>query len=198
MRTLRPLLLVPALAQLVAAAAVTAQATTAPAAPAAAEASRAAFTRVELRPTQGGKALPYTIEIPTGWQVRQVEGIPGLWLGPADATPPSDPRLVWVRGSRVSMAKPEELAATIRTNDAKAADWAAPRLEVREVGGMRGILVRMDSGEGEQARSSLTLKLPFTGQAIDFVASAPRAEFERRLPLYERMLLSVRSVSAAP
>ena len=69
---------------------------------------------------------------------------------------------------------------------------------MREVGGLRGILVRMDSGEGGEARSSLTLKLPFTGQAIDFVASAPRAEFERRLPLYERILLSVRFVGAAP
>ena len=197
MRTLRPFLLLPALAPFVAGSAVTAQATTAAATPAAAEA-QPAFTRVELKPPQGAKALPYTIEIPTGWQVRQVEGFPGLWLGPADATPPSDPRLVWVRGSRVSMAKPDELAATIRANDAKAADWAAPRLEVREVGGLRGILVRMDSGEGEEARSSLTLKLPFTGQAIDFVASAPRAEFERRLPLYERMLLSVRFVGAAP
>ena len=195
MRTLRPLLLLTVLAPLVAASAVAAQA--AAATPAAAEA-QAAFTRVELRPPQGGKALPYTIEIPTGWQVRQAEGIPGLWLGPADATPPSDPRLVWVRGSRVSMAKPDEVAATIRANDAKAADWAAPRLEVREVGGLRGILVRMDSGEGGEARSSLTLKLPFTGQAIDFVASAPRAEFERRLPLYERILLSVRFVGAAP
>lgn len=195
MRTLRPLLLLPVLAPFLAGSAATAQA--AAATPAAAEA-QAAFTRVELRPPQGGKALPYTIEIPTGWQVRQAEGIPGLWLGPADATPPSDPRLVWVRGSRVSMAKPDEVAATIRANDAKAADWAAPRLEVREVGGLRGILVRMDSGEGGEARSSLTLKLPFTGQAIDFVASAPRAEFERRLPLYERILLSVRFVGAAP
>lgn len=197
MRTLRPLLLLPALAPFVVSSAVVAQATTAAATPAAAE-TQAAFTRVELRPSQGGKALPYTIEIPTGWQVRQVEGFPGLWLGPADAKPPEDPRLVWVRGSRVSMAKPDEVASTIRANDEKAADWAAPRLEVREVGGLRGILVRMDSGEGAEARSSLTLKLPFTGQAIDFTAGAPRAEFERRLALYERILLSVRFVGAAP
>jgi hypothetical protein len=191
--SIRPLfLLLPLVATLVAPSAVVSQA-----APSAAPvATSTAFTRVELRPVQGGKALPYTIEIPTGWQVRQVEGFPGLFLGPADAKPPEDPRLVWVRGSRVSMAKPDEVASTIRANDAKAADWAAPRLEVREVGGLRGILVRMDSGEGEQATSSLTLKLPFTGQAIDFMAKAPRAEFERRLPLYERILLSVRFVGA--
>ena len=98
MRTLRPLLLLPALAPFVVSSAVVAQATTAAATPAAAE-TQAAFTRVELRPSQGGKALPYTIEIPTGWQVRQVEGFPGLWHGPADANPPEDPRLVGVRGS---------------------------------------------------------------------------------------------------
>ena len=161
--------------------------------PAAAE---AAFRRVDLK-SQQGQALPYTIEIPQEWQVRQVEGYPGLWLGPADAKPPEDPRMVWVRGSRVSMARPDEVVASIRTNDEKAADWSAPRVEVREVGALRGVLIRMDSGEGDVARSTLTLKMPFADSAIDFIASAPRAEFERRLALYERILLSVQFVGSA-
>jgi hypothetical protein len=161
------------------------------AAPAASPAAETAFHRVELKSAQG-QALPYTIEVPEGWQVRQVEGFPGLWLGPADATPPQDPRLVWVRGSRVSLAEPEAVVASIRANDEAQAAWSAPRVEIHEVGGLRGILVRMDTGEGEEARSSLTLKVPFTDSALDFMASAPRAEFERRLPLYERILLSVR------
>ena len=192
MRSLRPFALAAALGAAVAGA-VAAQAQ----APAASPAAELAFTRVELA-SREGQALPYTIEIPAGWQVRQVEGFPGLWLGPAEATPPNDPRLVWVRGSRASMAKPEEVAANIRAGDEKATEWSAPRVEVREVGGLRGILIRMDSGEGEAARSTLTLRMPFAGQAIDFMASAPRAEFETRLPLYERILLSVRFVGATP
>lgn len=153
------------------------------------------FERIELRPREGAP-LPYTLEVPKGWRARQVEGYPGLWLGPEGAEPPEDPRLVWVRGSKVSLAEPEKVVAAIRANDEKQAEWSASRLEVREVGGVRGVLVRMDSGEGESARSTLTLKLPLAGAAADLVVSAPRAEFERRLPLYERILLSVRFVGA--
>lgn len=156
------------------------------------------FHRVELRPSQGqGTPLPYTIEVPQDWQVLQVDGYPGLWIGPAGAKPPQDPRLIWVRGSQVSLAKPEEVVANIKANDAAQPEWSAPRVEVKEVGGVRGVLVRMDLGEGDKARSSLTLKLPLASLAVDFVASADRAEFERRLPLYERILLSVRPVAAA-
>lgn len=150
------------------------------------------FHRVELRPAKGGKALPYTIEIPTDWQVRQVEGYPGLWLGPADAKPPEDPRLIWVRGSSVSLADPEKVVANIKQNDAASADWSAPRVEVRTVGGVRGVLVQMDSGAGDKARSSLILKLPLADLAADFVASASRSEFPKMLPTYEKILLSVR------
>ncbi|HEX9941801.1 MAG TPA: hypothetical protein VGG03_07280 [Thermoanaerobaculia bacterium] len=155
-----------------------------------------AFHRVELKPAQGA-GLPYTIEVPQGWQARQVEGYPGLWIGPADAAPPQDPRLIWVRGSQISLADPDEVAANIKANDEANPQWSAPRVEVREVGGVRGLLVRMDSGEGEGARSSLTLKLPLENLAVDFVASAGRAEFEKRLPTYERILLSVRPARAA-
>jgi hypothetical protein len=157
-----------------------------------------AFHRVELKPAAGqGVPLPYTIEVPQDWQVRQVDGYPGLWIGPADAQPPSDPRLIWVRGSQVSLAKPEEVVANIKANDAAQTGWSAPRVEVKEIGSLRGVLVRMDSGEGDAVRSSLTLKVPLTAtQAIDFVASAGRAEFEQRLPLYERILLSVRPSGA--
>ena len=65
-----------------------------------------------------------------------------------------------MRGSQVSLAEPEKVVANIKANDAKDADWSAPRVEVREVGGVRGVLVQMDSGEGDKARSTLTLKLP--------------------------------------
>jgi hypothetical protein len=157
-----------------------------------------AFHRVELKPTRSqGQPLPYTLEVPAGWEVREVEGYPGLWIGPADAKPPQDPRLIWVHGSKVSMAEPEKLVANIKASDAEKAEWSAPRVEVKEVGGVRGLLVQMDAGEGDQARSNLTLKMPLQNLAIDFVATASRAEFQKNLPLYERILLSVRPVETA-
>jgi hypothetical protein len=164
--------------------------------PAKAPAAAEAFHRVELKGPDGS-TLPYTIEVPQDWQVQRVEKIPGLFVGPADAKLPEDPRLVWVRGSTTSLADPEKVAAAIRESDQTQAGWSAPRVEVREVGGIRGVLVRMDSGEGQEARSTLALKLPLEKLGIDFLVSAPRAEFETRLPLYERILLSVRSTATA-
>ena len=165
----------------------------------AAGASEAAYRRVELKPTQGeGQALPYTVEIPADWQVRQETGYPGLWLGPADAKPPQSPKLIYVRGSLVSLADPEKVAATIRANDAEEEAWSASRIEVMDLGGVRGVLVRMDSGEGDQARSTLALKLPLDKAGVDFMASASRGEFEKMLPTYEKVLLSVRPVAPAP
>src|SRR5947199_7400564 len=143
------------------------------------------FHRVELKGATG-QALPYTIEVPAGWEPRQVAGIPGLWVGPADAKPPEDPRLIWVRGTLVSFAEPDKLAATIRANDAADPKWSAPRVEVKEVGGVRGLLVQMEIGEGDKARSSLILKLPLDKVSLDITASASRAEFLKQLPLYER------------
>ena len=161
--------------------------------------SGTAYRRVELKPTQGdGKPLPYTVEIPTDWQVRQEQGYPGLWLGPAGARPPESPDLIYVRGSLVSLEDPEKVAASIRANDAKEGAWSAPRVEVKDMGGVRGVLVRMDSGEGDKARSTLALKLPLGKNGVDFMASASRADFEKLLPVYEKVLLSVRPAAPAP
>jgi hypothetical protein len=161
-----------------------------------ATAPAAAFHRVELKAAQGAP-LPYTLEVPRDWEVRQVAGYPGLWIGPADAKPPEDPRLIWVRGSRIDLAEPEKVVANIKTNDVQHPEWSAPRVEAREVGGVRCVLVQMDSGEGDKARSSLTLKVPFQKVSVDFVASAPRAEFPKMLPTYEKVLLSMRPAAAA-
>jgi len=146
--------------------------------------------RIEL-PGAPGKPFPYTVELPAGWQMRQVEGIPGVWLGPADAKPPEDPRLIYVRISPNSLANPEQTVANIRAADEKQ-PWSAPQVDVKEVGGVRGVLVRMDSGEGDKARSTLVLKLPLEGGGVDFLGSAPRAEFEKLRPVYEKVLFSVR------
>lgn len=156
-----------------------------------------AYSRVALK-NSSGSALPYTIELPDGWGVREDKDYPGLWLGPADAKIPSDPRLVWVRGSRTSLVNPQETVAQIRAGDEKEPSWSASRLEVKEVGGIKGVLVRMDSGEGVEARSTLVLKMPFYSTALDFLASGSRAEFERMLPVYEQILFSVRPATAPP
>ena len=153
------------------------------------------FHRVDLKPAQG-QALPYTIEVPADWSVRQIATAPGLWLGPADAAPPNDPRLVWVRGSGVSLADPAAVVANIRQNAAAQKGWTAPLAEVREVGGVKGVLVRMDSGEGAAARSTLTLKLPLEKAAVDFVCQGERKSFEQNLARCERVLLSVRPAAA--
>ncbi|HEY3568165.1 MAG TPA: hypothetical protein VGP73_09555 [Thermoanaerobaculia bacterium] len=158
------------------------------------------FHRIELKPTGAkveGKPLPYTIEVPRDWQARQVAGLPGLWIGPADAKPPEDPRLIWVRGSQVPLVEPEKVVANIKTNDEKDPSWSAPRAEVREVGGVRGVLVETLTGEKDKARGTLTLKVPLANVSLDFIGSSPAAELPKMLPLYERILLSVRPVEAA-
>ncbi len=155
------------------------------------------YNRVVVGP-QSGAPLPYTIEVPQGWQVVQAREVPGLFMGPPGAIPPNDPSLLYVRGSEVSLANPAQVAETIRENDAKDPKWSASRIEVKDLGGVKGLLVRMDSGEGEKARSTLVLKLPLGTKGVDFLCQAPRAQFEKNLPQYERLLLSVRAVPGSP
>lgn len=158
------------------------------------------FHRIELKPSDPkvqGKPLPYTIEVPKDWEARQVADYPGLWIGPADAKPPEDPRLIWVRGSQVSLAEPDKIVANVKANDEKDPAWSAPRVEVKELGGMRGVLIQTLSGEGDKARGSLTLKVPLANVSLDFIGSAPAAELPKMLPLYEKILLSVRPVETA-
>ncbi len=158
------------------------------------------FHRIELKPTAAkaqGQPLPYTIEVPKDWESRQVADYPGLWIGPADAKPPEDPRLIWVRGSQVSLAEPDKVVANIKANDEKDAKWSAPRVEVKEIGGVRGVLIQTLTGEKDKARGSLTLKMPLANVSLDFIGSAPEAELPKMLPLYEKILLSVRPVETA-
>jgi hypothetical protein len=147
--------------------------------------------RVPL-PGPDGKAFPYTIEIPAGWQVLFSKSVAGVFVGPASALEPEkDERMIYVRVSSVSLIDPEAVVANIKKSDAADDTWAAPLVEVREIGGVRGVMVRMDSGSGAEARSTLVLKLPVGQTSVDFMASAPRADFERLLPGYQRIILSV-------
>lgn len=151
--------------------------------------------RVEL-PGAEGKPFPYTIEIPHDWQVRQVKGIPGVWLGPSGAEPPNDARLIYVRMSTVSLAEPQKVVASIQQSDTADAKWSAPLVEVRDVGGVKGVWVRMESGEGDKARSTLTLKLPVGVGSVDFISSAPRGDFEKLKTAAEKILLTVRPLKS--
>ena len=147
--------------------------------------------RVPL-PGPDGKTFPYTVEIPAGWQVLFSKSVAGVFVGPASALEPEkDERMIYVRVSSVSLIDPEAVVANIKKSDAADDTWAAPLVEVREIGGVRGVMVRMDSGSGAEARSTLVLKMPLGQTSVDFMASAPRAEFERLLPGYQRIILSV-------
>jgi hypothetical protein len=147
--------------------------------------------RVPL-PGPDSKAFPYTIEIPAGWQVLFSKSVAGVFVGPASALEPEkDVRMIYVRVSSVSLLDPDAVVANIKKSDAADDTWSAPLVEVREIGGVRGVLVRMDSGSGAEARSTLVLKMPLGQTSVDFMASAPRAEFERLLPGYQRVILSV-------
>jgi hypothetical protein len=188
---------IPTVLTLLVAALATLPATAATAAPPSGK--DAAVHRVELKGPQGAP-LPYTIEVPADWQVRPVTGFPGLWIGPADAKPPEDPRLIWVHGSQVALADPAQIVANIKANDAQHPEWSAPRAEVRDLGGVKGVLWQLDSGTGDKARSVLTLKMPLqaTKMFVDFSASAAPADFAKLQPTYEKILLSVRPVAAPP
>ncbi|HBL26916.1 MAG TPA: hypothetical protein DD490_08790, partial [Acidobacteria bacterium] len=143
-----------------------------------------------------GKPFPYTVAVRAGWKIHQVKDVPGVFLGPADAAAPNDPRLVYVRLSPTPMTDPQKTAENIRAADA-AQPWAAPFVEPREVNGIPAVLLRMDSGEGDQARSTLVLKLPAEKGGVDLLGSAPRAEFAKLLPVFQKVLFSVRRAGEA-
>lgn len=149
-----------------------------------------ALRRIDV-PGPEGKPFPYSIEIPADWQVQSSKNVPGVFLGPpAPAGPENDPHLIYVRVSPASVLDPDAVVANIKKS--AGTDWSAPLVEVREIGGVRGVLVRMDSGTADQARSTLVLKMPLGKTSLDFMVSGPRAEFERQLPDYQRVILSVR------
>lgn len=167
------------------------QAAPAPEAPAAPAPTPKAtgYHRVALGPLTS--PLPYTVEIPDGWEARRETSAPGVWLAPPGAKPGEDPRLVYVRLSPSSLADVRQTVANIRKSDAADASWAAPEVSIKEVNGVTGVLVRLDRGEGSEARSTLIWKLPWAPHSIDFTASAPRAEFDRLRPSWERIFFSI-------
>jgi hypothetical protein len=165
-----------------------------PTAPSAPAAGTAGAARRVILPGADGKPTSYSIEIPATWEIVHVKDLPGVFLGPPGmSAPESDPRAIYVRPSPASLAKPEEVVANIKRSDAADDRWTAPLVEVREVGGVRAVLVRMDSGAGFTAHSTLVLKLPLGPSSLDLMASAPAPEFERQLSSYQRIMFSVQA-----
>jgi hypothetical protein len=194
LRTAFPLLLAAAL-PLAAQVSVTPVAPAKPAAPPAKPGAAASdVRRIVVAPSKGGAPLPYSIEVPTAWIVRQADGLPGLFIGPADAKPPDDPRLIWIRGSQVPLSNPYQVVESIKANDPAKSGWSAPRVEIKNLGGISAVLVRVDAGTGDKVRSSLILKLPLADRSADFVMTADKVQFETQEPAYETMFLSVRPV----
>ena len=151
----------------------------------------AVYQRVEIPSPDPQHPFPYTLEIPPEWKVQTGPEFPAAWLAPEGVDPRSASRLVYVRISPVALSDPEAVATNIRANDEKSADWKAPVVEVREVGGVRGLLVEMVRGEGTGAMTSLTLKLPVGEGSADFIGTAPTSEFAAVRPLVERILFSI-------
>lgn len=147
--------------------------------------------RLEL-PGGPGAPFPYTIDVPKGWTARQVLNDPGLWIGPADATPNKDPRFVYVRISTVGLTEPAKTAAAIRENDARDDKWKALAVEVREAQGTSGVWVEIERGEGDAKRQSLTYKLPLPKTSVDFVFTATVADFAKYRAEFEGYLKSIR------
>jgi hypothetical protein len=159
------------------------------------------FERVELPPAPGQEAFPYTLDVPEGWRVQTESDTRGLWIGPPGTNPRDHHRLVYARFSPVSLADPAAVAASIEANAAEAPDWRAPVVEVRDFGGVAGVWVQMERGEGAEGRTTLVVKLPLGDTSVDFLATAGGDELGELRPLFERILLSLRPVAggqAAP
>jgi|HubBroStandDraft_3_1064219.scaffolds.fasta_scaffold77023_2 hypothetical protein len=166
-------------------------AATAPAPP---PAAASGYHRVEL-PGAADKKFPYTVEVPQGWTVHEIKDTPALlWLGPEGGNPASesDANLVLVRLSPAELGKPEDVVAKLKQQVPADGSWTAPVVEVREVGGVRGVWVQMNTASGAATRKTLILKLPLPRTSVDFIARAAGETFDKMRPEYERILLSVR------
>ncbi|HEX5757944.1 MAG TPA: hypothetical protein VF121_02015 [Thermoanaerobaculia bacterium] len=149
-------------------------------------------------PAVDGRTIPYVVVVPRDWDVRQVPGGgPGLWIGRPGARPEAEPELLHVLPSAQPFGDPQQVVAAIRAADQAAAAWSAPLVEVREVAGTRGVLMRMETGEGAAARTVLALRLPAGEGSVDFLLSARRADFARLEPLFTTVLTSLRRAEAA-
>lgn len=150
--------------------------------------------RVNLPSLSTVEDFPYTIEIPADWTVRREVPQPGIYLGPPTVDPQQYPEMIFVRWSRVDLAKPDATVANIKANDTKNDDWSAPEVSVVDVGEHKGVWVLMQypAKNDTPARTTVTLKVPIQGASIDIIGSANTAKFPELKAHFEKILRSVR------
>lgn len=150
--------------------------------------------RVDLPSLSTVEDYPYTIEIPADWTVRREVPEAGVYLGPPTVDPKQYPEMVFVRWSRVDLAKPEVTVANIKATDTKADDWTASEVTVVEVGDRQALWVVMQYAAKNEvpARTTMTLKVPHQGASIDIIGAAPTTKFPELKAHFEKILRSVR------
>lgn len=146
------------------------------------------------------EALPFTVELPQGWEVRPWLNDQWLLISPPGEMPgevgkPANPRALIVRHSIVDIRNPEAIIANIRANVAQDKSLKMDLIEVREVAGVRGIVSQIEGGEGDARRITYSLKIPLEDKSLDITVSCPTGAFSEYRPLYERIFSSLKKAS---
>jgi len=169
----------------------------APARQADAQPEGAAHQRIPVPSLAGEENHPFTIEIPSTWEVRRDLPAPGVFLGPPEGDPDSHPEMVLVHESEVPLGEPEAVLTNIRAN-AETRSWALLEAEVRDFGGVLGLWIvrKLPPAGAHGERVNVAVKLPLGGKSLDLMATVPMAEYEALSAQLERMLQSVRPAGA--
>jgi hypothetical protein len=141
------------------------------------------FQRVAVAGTS--LSYPYTVEIPSDWQVHQVEvPKPTLLLAPPAVMHPNQSDIIGVVACLQSLANPDQVIANVKRT-LKGVRTAV----VKEIDGVRGVLAEWDEGDGATV---LSLMLPTSTGCVQFLGRSPRSQFEADRAKYERIIFSVR------
>jgi len=168
--------------------------------PAKGAAEQGKFETHRLQMPRSTGPLPYTIELPEGWQVRPWLNDQWVLIAPPGEMPgevgkPANPRAMIVRHSIVDIRDAEAIVANMRANLAQDKQLKVDVLEVREVAGVKGIVSQLESGDGDARRITYGLKVPLGDKSIDFTVSCPTGAFSEYRPLYERIFNSLKKAS---
>jgi hypothetical protein len=137
-------------------------------------------------------SYPYTVEVPSGWQVHQGDF---LWLGPAEAVDfdRMTPDVVGITAGLAPLANPEQVAENLKRN-LKGFRFAI----VKEVGGVRGVLAEFEEVRGATTFTVYSLMLPTGSGSLQFIARTPRPNFLAYRAHYDHIFFSVRRASEDP
>ncbi len=155
------------------------------------------FETHELKLPKMAAPLPYTIDVPQGWEVRPWLNDQWLLIAPPGEMPgevgkPANPRAMIVRHSLVDIRDAAAVVTNIKANAAQDKQSKWDLVEVRDVAGVKGIISQIEGGEGDAQRITYVLKIPYGAQSIDFTVSCPTGAFSEYRPLYERIFQSIK------